>query len=770
MRRHCMIYMACLLSFLCGISSCTEDFPAKGETELHGLVMQLQIDGNPVSAPTSRVAADPTMRENVISHVDVFFSSDGTNIDYYTHAALGTDNRLVLAGADWKTHFPKTSYTVYVLANKHDYADETNHLSGITTVEQLKELTDRDTEVNKAEGEQIPSSETYSGKLFFMDGVTTWTPPTDAVDETIEVALYRAAAKFVVNLSFASNEEFNLDDISIIGVRKKVVNYMPEAMALKEVTPDYENMEAVMGDASSGNMSNTNYTNGKQGEERKDILYAYAYPNHWGDNAERETYILINAPYVEGESEPVNNYYKVPVRSSNDVSELHIDRNTQYTVNVTIDRKGNEEIDEPVTLNPTFSVAAWKSETINVNDDTPNYLVLSDYDIELHNEEEVTIEFFSSSPLANIEGIKITEAYFINKEGNEQERQNYHYENRYGNTSIVNNHSNVPLTDLCTVEYDKNTLTGKITFTSEYVKKKYEDNNWWAATDVTARYYTLTVTNTDDSPITKEITIVQYPLEYISGVPGVYATRSDLEETGNTYENYNNHTPLRSRPNLSTGPFQSKVWATAWVSEWWGEGSEQTGIFYVGTDHTNNRYYLTADDFDSSHDNNRMYLVQITSTNGSFTVARPKMEGSGENMVAVSSDDNNRLVSPAFMLASQLGTVTTDNWDTAQRHCQQYVEVAKYPDGEPHRFADWRLPTYAELQVIASYQYTQPEVLDEVLAGAQYWSAQENKYLERDNPNANNPSTGSDRTDCYIRCIRDVSPEDLAEFRAHNIR
>ena len=51
MKRHYMIYMVCLLSFLCGMSSCTEDFPATGESELHGLVMQLQIDGNPVSAP-----------------------------------------------------------------------------------------------------------------------------------------------------------------------------------------------------------------------------------------------------------------------------------------------------------------------------------------------------------------------------------------------------------------------------------------------------------------------------------------------------------------------------------------------------------------------------------------------------------------------------------------------------------------------------------------------------------------------------------------------
>lgn len=754
MKKHCIYSLICLL--FCGIiSSCTEDFAVKEEAELHGLVMQLQIDGNPVSAPASRVAADPTMRENVVSHVDVFFSSDGTNINYYTHAALGTDNRLVLAGADWKTHFPAASYTVYVLANKHDYADETNHLSDIATIEQLKELTDTDAEVNKAEGESSSGNNTYSGKLFFMDGETTWIPPTDAVDETIKVELYRAAAKFVVNVSFASNEEFNLDDISIIGVSKKVVNYMPEAMALKEVTPDYENMEAVMGDASSSNMSNTNYTNGKQGEERKDILYAYAYPNHWGDNAERETYILINAHYVEGESD-VNNYYKVPVRSSNDVSELHIDRNTQYTVNVTIDRKGNEEIDEPVTLNPTFSVAAWKSETINVNDDTPNYLVLSDYDIELHNEEEVTIEFFSSSPLDNV---RVTEAYFYDLNGNEQDDQNYYNKNNGNRVQ-----RDVPLSDLYDrPTYDSNTLTGTITFNSRF------NTQYNMATNVTARYYTITVTNTDKpTPITRTIHIVQYPLEYISGVPGKYSTRDDY--TNNTYLNWKNEEKFNREPETGgyymSDLFVSKVYQSPY-------------IYYMTTDYSNDRgdrgYYLKAGtSAGEERSNNRMYLVQITSTDESYIVARPALRGSGDDAVVKEDDeDNNLLVSPAFMLASQLGTVQPDDWSTAQYHCQQYVEVVEYEDGTYHEFKNWRLPTFAELKIIARYQNHQPEVMATVLTGEDYWSAGENKYLVTANALNNSyttPTTGNRDTNCYIRCIRDVSPEDLAEFRAHDIR
>ena len=177
MRRHYMIYTIGWLFLLCGLSSCSEDFLAEDGPELNGLVMQLQIDGNPASVASSRVTADPTLRENVVEHVDVFFSSDGTNIDYYRHATLGTDNRLVLAGADWKDKFPATSYTVYVLANKHDYEDTDNYLSAIKTVDELKQLTDTDAEVNKAEGERSGET-TYAGKLCFMDGKATWPPPT----------------------------------------------------------------------------------------------------------------------------------------------------------------------------------------------------------------------------------------------------------------------------------------------------------------------------------------------------------------------------------------------------------------------------------------------------------------------------------------------------------------------------------------------------------------------------------------------------------------
>lgn len=759
------------LSLLCLLgTACSDELPTSGyEEERAGLVMQLQIDGNAVLTPSAstRIAADPTLNETLVEQVDVFFSTDGTNIetDHYIHANMGADNRLVLAGADWKQQFPASSYQVYVVANLHTYdnpatpdAVETD-LSWITTVDQLRALTDTDNEVRHAEGEIIlgtseDESTTYTGKTFLMDATTTWTPPTTD-DATIEVDLKRAAAKIVVNVSYS--DKFVKDDVSIVNLRKKVVHYVPQALALAEAP--YQEME-VRGDAGASGFSNPDYTNDGSDANRIDILYAYTYPNQWGENMERETYLLVNIPYNDDSTgENVyygQNYYKVPVRFSADADELRLDRNMQYTVNVTIDRKGNEEIDEPVELKPTFNVAPWKTVNIDVDNDSPNYLVLSDYDIEMHNEESVTIQFYSSSPLAgtddNPAGVRITDAYFIDKNGTET-REQLIEDNRGEWNDVYQD-----VADFCSVEWNENTLTGTITFRGEI------------PTNVTTRYVTLEVRNTDIDPVTgelsptiREVKITQYPLEYIMGVEGVYSTRTDFEKMGNTYVNYVEQNWVRdynNDNNLDNDTFRSKV-------------SVNGSTYYVRI--RNNR--LGSGDRVSSLDNNRMYLVQITSTGGTigstneeYVIARPKMDGEGENIVTHSSDENNRLVSPAFMLASQLGAVQPSNWNEAQEQCREYVEIAEYSDGETRRFADWRLPTYQELRIIGKYQNEQPEVMDEVLGGDYYWSAYDGRAWRKSQPDNTNPTQPGRNTYVYIRCIRDVTPDDLKEFTYHGIR
>lgn len=106
-----------------------------------------------------------------------------------------------------------------------------------------------------------------------------------------------------------------------------------------------------------------------------------------GDNvADQETYILMNIPYKDGsQGDLYQNYYKIPVRISNTAADLCLKRNTVYTINVTVDRVGNQEIDKPVELTPKISIAPWKSENVLVGGDTYKYLIVSEDEIEMHN-------------------------------------------------------------------------------------------------------------------------------------------------------------------------------------------------------------------------------------------------------------------------------------------------------------------------------------------------------------------------------------------------
>lgn len=181
------------------------------------------------------------------------------------------------------------------------------------------------------------------------------------------------------------------------------------------------------------------------------------------------------------------------------------------------------------------------------------------------------------------------------------------------------------------------------------------------------------------------------------------------------------------------------------------------GWDYYGTNLSNPDYYEegTLDYFGylstkstslSVYTNNHMYIVQISSTSDSFILGRPVIDE-----ITKMSDDH--VVSPAFMIASQLGAMSPVGGMTAEKaaqHCSEYIEVST--DGT--RYSGWRLPTKEEVAVILDYQYTQSETMAEVLAAKYYYTLDgtpaENTYEDR---------TGTDGT--FARCIRDLTPAEV---------
>lgn len=159
----------------------------------------------------------------------------------------------------------------------------------------------------------------------------------------------------------------------------------------------------------------------------------------------------------------------------------------------------------------------------------------------------------------------------------------------------------------------------------------------------------------------------------------------------------------------------------------------------------------------ATNNNNHMYVIQISSTSNDYVLGRPYV-----NATTHQSDDD--VVSPAFMIASQLGTVTpftgTLGPTNAAEHCSRYMEVGL--DGT--RYKNWRLPTKAEISVITGYQYgkidnitipTNYRVMIPVLTGMYYHSLSGESVLA--NPDADDRS----RTPSYLRCVRDLSAAEV---------
>lgn len=455
----------------------------------------------------------------------------------------------------------------------------------------------------------------------------------------------------------------------------------------------------------------------------------YAYAHDWADVSalENELRLVVNIP-LEYKTSPDDaeavvyeySYYQIPVSR-----DKVLERNTCYEVRVTVNTPGATNPGEPVTLDKIeYEVVDWAKKTINVGGETDAaaYLSLNRYELELHNIEDdaTSLVFASSSPVS----VTVKRVWYIDKFGQEQTTTGASNISRLGVSASADSG-----------------LNGNLTIHSDL------------PTNNTIRYIELTVSNKDY--IDRTVVIRQYPLEYITNVQGWYSYRSDFR--GTTYENKGDDRYVTasiesifwggwywSYGTGSDGFFRSKV-----VTNTHGEGDSYPGrsdIAYY-TWPRNSSSPNTDNSYRSAREggNARMYHVQITSSSSAYTIGRPRITDG----ITDGGGDNAELVSPSFIIASQLGAVQPTSYkDAAADHCKQYVEVAE----NGTIYSDWRLPTEAELSIIMGYQYNS-EVMDEVLAGKWYWSARnavENK----------NGEDGS-RTNAYIRCIHDVDGNGL---------
>lgn len=233
--------------------------------------------------------------------------------------------------------------------------------------------------------------------------------------------------------------------------------------------------------------------------------------------------------------------------------------------------------------------------------------------------------------------------------------------------------------------------------------------------------------------------VAQYPTLYITNEMGWYSYRSDFG--GTTYEKKGN-------PNYS---------GVTWSNGGWSRAYRETGFFNSKVAVSTNdgysiRYYYYNDNSTTvttttiaSLNNPRMYHVHVTATSSKYTVGKPRLDSDG---FTESSLENSKLVSPSFMIASQLGaTMAPDGGVTqAKQHCKEYVEVTK-----DVVYDDWRLPTAAEIEIIASHQDTS-DAMATVMTGGRYFCS----YNVIDGQVVYYQTTGKSGTTTAVRCIRDA--------------
>ena len=740
-------------------------------------------DGNSIildlasaSLPVSRATVQATGAEVAVSHLDVLIFDGNGNKEWHERVSgsAGGSGKITLS-AKRSDFAADEKYWVYLIANSTAEADvfdaedfDLNKLRGMTQEDQRIHVTGLDVTGG-------------APQTFLMDGIAypkgEKEPETAAAvelnngekadDTELQVTLRRAAAKIVVKIEKGEHVRFdnNGPDATNPGYCLRNMPYSTSVLPPSSM------------DAQTARLRTPDLFNGNYFAWTPDLITvtAYAYAHTWEDAStlEKEVRLIVNIPMYNtprdetgkptGDEEVYlpSSYYQIPVSASKELN-----RNTCYEVTVTVDAPGGSAPSKPVPLTGiTYSVYEWQEEQVNVGDngERPAYLTLNKYEMEMHNmvEDNTTLEFASSSAVT----ATIDRVYYIDKFGQERDLEiiNDRNPDEWGEETTTGGW--YPQTDWknrCTIKItpDAN-ITGKID-----VFGTVPENN-------AVRYIEFTVSNDDN--ISRTVKVAQYPLTYITNVEGYYSYRDDFVSTASDGTRGVTTWELLAGKKINKGQTYSSaqvpydndnawICGCSWNNNRWSYSKTGTGFFgskvvvsvssntglsnieYARWDEnrtgqsSRRRYTYDTETASVDLNNHRMYHVTITATSSEYTLGRPRITDGKTDP----GEDNAVLVSPSFMLASQLGAVMdANNVNIAASHCEQYVEVAQ--DGKV--YDDWRLPTRAEIEIIYKYQ-NDSDAMDEVLSGESYWSASPNAPIRNPNPS----STGTYR----IRCIRDA--------------
>lgn len=554
-----------------------------------------------------------------------------------------------------------------------------------------------------------------SNKMFLMSSEQKY-QVTKKPTQTIPVNLARAAAKIVLT------------------VHVDVEGYT--AGQAKWQLKNYNAKTTIFGDNAASELKNGEKVEA-QGGNGEYTVTTYSYATQWTDDDTKAPAIYLEVPLTaDGKTEMNYYYYKIPVRDPKATGEdaKKLNRNTIYTIDAKINNKGgSSEIDYVTTGKVVYDVLPWSDGGITDIDANTSYLMVTPKVVYMKNvEDDISVTYKSSSPVK----ILSKKVYYIDNE-NHQEEYTEGYVEKYTEKVWVEGHyetgllgikywvegyyeeKEVPFKPYPTKielqnEKDGDNLGGKIVINSPIPKNRF------------SKYIVLTLQNAEGKEAT--VKYKQSPLIETQNFEGQYSSRSKSgwvtpENLGGTKRDIKNN-----------GGY-------AYYARYVEKGSYGIKLkeFYNGR---------SWEDIN----NNRMYIIQVSSTkNSTYNIAHP--------IAGTDGYSKDYVVSPAFMIASQLGAIYTEylKKSDAPDHCKTYREV----DVNGKEYDNWRLPTAAEIKFIADFQKEsfrtndneEKKPIKTVLTG-QYYYTMDGESID----------TGMSDSGTAIRCVRDLTPEEVDEL------
>lgn len=557
-----------------------------------------------------------------------------------------------------------------------------------------------------------------SNKKFLMSSIQDY-QVTKEPTQTIPVNLARAAAKIALT------------------IHVDVEGYT--AGQAKWQLKNYNAKTTIFGSNTASELKDGEMMEAKGGSGEYTVT-TYSYATLWTDDTNAPAIYLQVPLTADGNTEM--NYYKIPVRDPKATGEdaKTLNRNTIYTIDAKINNKGgSSEIGYITAGKVVYDVLPWSDGGTTDIDANTSYLMVTPKVVYMKNvNEDMSVTYKSSSPVT----IVSKKVYYIDNEGKTEEYFQGYVETVYETTiekvwvdghwswhGWIDGHYEdkevkkevqfkpYPTKMELQNEKDGDNLGGKIVINSPIPKNRF------------SKYIVLTLKNTEGKEAT--VKYKQSPLVETQNFFGDYSSRS---VAGWVYRKPNGELVRNGlRKSDYSGGYNAKYY-------------ENGDIKYF------------SDKTSSGNTNNRMYIIQVSSTKDSkYNIAHP-------NINKATGYTNDEVVSPAFMIASQLGAVQSGSFDQdkAKTHCETYREVKK-ENGEQVIYDGWRLPTKTEIQFIVDFQKEsyknnkgeKKQPIKPVLEGANYYTL--NNIDVATNISGANSGT-------FVRCVRDLTPAEVEEL------